>query len=365
MRQNPLPIAALLVLAPLAAGVVLAAGPPRREPSADVPAEKFYKNIQVFQGLPSDQLVASMQFMADSLGVKCSYCHVTSKDGPWPMEKDDKAAKNTARGMIRMMREIDRANFKGRLDVTCATCHRGSVDPASMPPLFSTVAAHPPASEAAAAPSVDAVLERYVSAAGGKDAMAKISSRVIRGTFTAANGESHPIEITLTASGKYRSSVTLEKGAFTIAYDGTKGWSSAGQGIRPMPPDEADRIRARARLFPASDLKSRFPALAVRGKEPIDGRDAWIVMARDAAGGRETFWFDAENGRLLRTLHRQHTALGDIPEQADYSDYRKVDGVEVPFTIRHTAPDRTDTIKAEEVTQNVAVDDGLFSAREP
>ena len=59
----------------------------------DVPAEKFYKNIQVFQGLPSTEIMPAMNFMANSLGVKCSYCHVTNDTGRWPVERDDKAAK--------------------------------------------------------------------------------------------------------------------------------------------------------------------------------------------------------------------------------------------------------------------------------
>ncbi|HET7453618.1 MAG TPA: hypothetical protein VFL12_12800, partial [Thermoanaerobaculia bacterium] len=72
---------------------------------------------------------------------------------------------------------------------------------------------------------------------------------------------------------------------------------------------------------------------------------------------------DAGSGLLLRTLHRQHTAFGDIPEQADFGDYREVDGVKVPFTIRHTAPDRSDTIRATEVRQNVALPDSTFTPK--
>ncbi len=331
----------------------------RRHPTPDVPAEKFYKNIQVLQGLPSDQLMPVMNFMADSLGVKCSYCHVTNDTGRWPMEKDDKAAKNTARKMIRMMREIDGANFKGRAAVTCATCHHGSTEPASMPPLLGSVPAHP--EMPAGAPSVDAVLEKYTEAVGGKDAIARIRNRELHGTFTGGDEKPHPIEIRQTADGRYRSEVKVEQGAFTIVFDGKAGTSGGPTRNNPMQPDEMERIRWRALLFPGADLKSRFPALAVRGKETIDGRDAWIVMGRDAAGGRETFWFDAGNGLLLRTLQSQHTAFGDIPERADYSDYRDVDGVKVPFTIRHTAPDRTDTIRAEEVKQNVELPDSTFA----
>jgi hypothetical protein len=357
-----LSLAAIFVVIAAAAR---AADVPRKTPSPDVPAEKFYKNIQVFQGLPSTEIMPAMNFMANSLGVKCSYCHVTNDTGRWPVERDDKAAKGRAREMIRMMREINKANFKGKLEVTCATCHHGSNDPASMPPLLAeAAAAHPAGASAAppASPSVDAVLEKYAAAIGGKEPLAKIRNREITGTFTGGDGEPHPIQITQTASGQYRSSVKVNEGSFTIVFNGTTGTSGGPSWNNPMQPDEVERIRTRARLFPAAGLKEKFPALAVRGSEKVDGRDAWLVTARADDGARMSFWFDAENGLLLRTLQRQHTALGDIPEQADYFDYREVDGVKVPFTIRHTAPDRGDTITATEIKQNVDVPVSLFTA---
>jgi hypothetical protein len=347
------------------AAAARAADVPSKTPSPDVPAEKFYKNIQVLQGTPSTEIMPIMNFMKDSLGVKCSYCHVTNDTGRWPVERDDKAAKGRAREMIRMTREINKANFKGKLQVTCATCHHGSNDPASMPPLLAeAAAAHSPGATAAppASPSVDAVLEKYATAIGGKESLAKIHSREITGTFTGGDGEPHPIQIMQTDSGQYRSSVKVNEGSFTIVFNGKTGTSGGPSWNNPMQPDEVERIRTRARLFPAAGLKEKFPALAVRGSEKVDGRDAWLVTARADDGARMSFWFDAENGLLLRTLQRQHTALGDIPEQADYSDYREVDGVKVPFTIRHTAPDRGDTITATEIKQNVDVPVSLFTA---
>jgi hypothetical protein len=356
------------LLSTLALGPLSAADAPRKTPSPDVPAEKFYKNIQVFPGLPSTELMPAMNFMANSLGVKCSYCHVTNDSGHWPMEKDDKAAKGRAREMIRMTREINKANFKGKLEVTCATCHHGANDPISTPPLpAESAAAHPsgPVPAPAAAPSVDVVLEKYVAAVGGREAIGKIRNRELKGTFTGGDGEAHPVEIAQTATGAYRSSVQVKEGAFTLAFDGKTGTSGGPSWNNPMPPDEVERIRARALLFPAADLKERFPALAVRGSEKIDGRDAWLVTGRAADGTRMNFWFDAQTGLLVRSLQRQRTALGDIPEQADFSDYRDVDGVKVPFTIRHTAPDRGDTVAAASVRQNVELSPSLFEAPAP
>src|SRR4030095_4026147 len=63
-------------------------------PSQDKPAEETYKNIQIFKGLPSSGVMRAMNFFTRSLGVDCTHCHV-----PGEFEKDDKAAKQTARKM--------------------------------------------------------------------------------------------------------------------------------------------------------------------------------------------------------------------------------------------------------------------------
>jgi hypothetical protein len=98
-------------------------------------AEQF-KNIQVLKDLPADQLYPTMHFMADSLGIQCVDCHV-GIPGQVDGEKDDKQMKLTARKMIKMTMEINKANFDGAKSgpsVTCYTCHRGSRQPLSTPP---------------------------------------------------------------------------------------------------------------------------------------------------------------------------------------------------------------------------------------
>ncbi|MEW6735479.1 MAG: c-type cytochrome [Acidobacteriota bacterium] len=92
------------------------------------PVEKAYKNIQVLKGLPSDQLMVVMKSFTESLGVSCTHCHVSMSVDE--ADKDDKPAKQTARKMLTMVREINKG-YPTAGQVTCFTCHRGSVKPAS------------------------------------------------------------------------------------------------------------------------------------------------------------------------------------------------------------------------------------------
>src|SRR5215471_12391418 len=101
-------------------------------------AEEEFKNIQALKGIPADQLIPTMQFIAASLGVECEHCHVAHA-----FEKDDKKAKVTARKMIGMMMTINKDNFEGHREVTCYSCHRGAGDPIATP----IVTAEPPKPE--------------------------------------------------------------------------------------------------------------------------------------------------------------------------------------------------------------------------
>ena len=77
-------------------------------------AAEMNKNIQVLAALPAVELFPTMQFMAASLGVSCEYCHVSDDTGRWPMEKDDKPPKRTARRMLTMVQWINATEFDGR-----------------------------------------------------------------------------------------------------------------------------------------------------------------------------------------------------------------------------------------------------------
>ena len=82
-------------------------------------AEQVRKNIQVLKGLPDSQLFPVMNFIGDSLGVHCDYCHVSQGTDPatgreiWLYERDDKATKARAREMMRMVLEINKTTFGG------------------------------------------------------------------------------------------------------------------------------------------------------------------------------------------------------------------------------------------------------------
>src|SRR5215813_12011539 len=93
-------------------------------------AEQAYKNIQVFKGLPAEQVTPMMRVIARDLGVTCEFCHEEMD-----RSADSLETKETARSMIRMMNDINKNSFGGNTAVTCVTCHNGHSTPANVPVL--------------------------------------------------------------------------------------------------------------------------------------------------------------------------------------------------------------------------------------
>ncbi len=353
------------------AGTALLAGaqaPPSRNGPGAAPAAapktagEAFKNVRVLKDIPADQLIPTMQFISASLGVECNYCHVQGA-----FEKDDRKPKQAARTMILMMTAIDKANFDGDRDVTCFTCHRGSPKPESIPAI--AVEASKPAPEGAAAaapalPSVDQILAKYAQAVGA-EALEKVTSRVQRGRLLGFGGREMPIEVFEKAPDKRLSVVQTPRGEMITAFDGSRGWLTGREGPHPMSAAEAEAAKLDADLRFPLHVKQLFTAFAVRPSEKVDGRDAVLLVARNEGQPPLDLYFDAQTGLLLREERYADTALGYLPTQIDYADYRAVDGVQVAFRWTLARPGGRFTIQVDSTQQNVPIDDAKFAMPAP
>jgi hypothetical protein len=330
-------------------------------------AEEQFKNIQALKGIPAEQLIPAMQFIAASLGVECEFCHVHEK-----MDSDDKKPKKIARQMITMMLDIDKTNFEGRLEVTCYTCHRGAAMPVSIPAIkdeeMTAAMAGPekkPA-ENAALPKPEDLLDKYLAAVGGAAAVEKISTRVQKGKLTAFGGQSFPAEVYSKAPDKRVSVMHLQGGDSITAFDGQRGWLSVpGRPAHMMSASENESARLDADLHFAVHVKTLYPKFTIEKGEKIDGHDTYLVEGREEGRPPLRLYFDTQTGLLLRLVRYAQSPLGLNPTQIDYADYRETDGVKVPFRWTVARPGNRFTIQVEEMKQNVPVDETKFTPPPP
>jgi len=121
---------------------LLAAVATAQAPTNPGPLAPPYKNLQVLsKDITQPQLMQNMKFFAQSLGVRCSHCHVGVEGQPlstFDFASDAKREKQVARAMLRMVHRINSEDFGvkdfSQVKVTCYTCHRGALKPATFPP---------------------------------------------------------------------------------------------------------------------------------------------------------------------------------------------------------------------------------------
>ncbi len=323
-------------------------------------AGQAYKNVTELKDIPADQLGPAMQFISTSLGVQCDTCHVAGKP-----EADDKRAKKTAREMIAMTMAINKNAFHGQTQVTCFSCHRGAERPVAIPPVLETDAAAKPEAPAPTAgstpPTADSILEKYVTALGGADAMKKVTSRVATGVIIVSGKES-PIDVITKAPNK-RVTISHSSGndSYT-AFDGTIGWmGSAGRPAREMSPADAKGSALDSEFYLPLRMKEIFTQL--RPGRPDKIGDVSVLTLTGTRQGLPPvrFFFDANSGLLLRMVRYTENPLGRMPVQIDYADYRDVDGAKTPFRWTLSRPNGRFTIQLNEVKANVPVDDAKFA----
>jgi photosynthetic reaction center cytochrome c subunit len=326
--------------------------------TAEKNAEEAFKNIQILKGIPADQLVTAMEFMASSLGVECTYCHVEGR-----FEKDDKKPKQTAREMIKMMSSINGNSFEGRREVTCYSCHRGSSKPVDTPVLEvkDRLNQRVEASLPASLRTVDEVLQRYVSALGGATAIQKISSRREIGHIDVA-GRSQSVEVFVQSPDKWALVRHLPEGQSTTIYNGRSGWfSMPGRNPRELHIAELEAARMDADLQFPLHVRQMFPALRIEYPETIAGHEADVLFAEWEGRPAAKFYFDNQSGLLVRVIRYSESTLGLNPWQVDDTDYRDVHGVQVPFRVILSEPGNSSTIQFEQIQHNMAVDPAKFS----
>jgi hypothetical protein len=355
----------------LAGGTALITRSYAQQPQGDKPVEQTRKNIQVLKGLPDSQLFTVMNFIRTSLGVSCAYCHVNSGGDKWEWEKDDKPTKVIARQMMRMQFALNQGNkdiFGTTGGVTCYTCHRGQTKPAIMPTLPQAPPAGGAAGEAkvetAPLPTVDQVLDKYVQGLGGEAAFKKLNTRVMKGAQITFDGTSIPLETYQTAPNKLVTILTTPRqGVMMSGYNGTIAWSKNARGQRELGGAQLALMKRASDFYGDIKPKEVFPNLTVTGREKIGDHETIVLTSKVSDARTEKLYFDTQTGLLLRILAITQTLLAPIPEQTDFEDYREVDGIRLPFTIRQSFVDPWVgwTRKFTEIKHNVAVDDAKFN----
>jgi len=340
-------------------------------------AESVFKNVQILKGIPVDRFMGTMGFFSASVGLNCTDCHVAESGGNWARYADDTPLKQMTRRMMLMVNSINQTNFGSRQVVTCDTCHRGTNRPNVMPSLASLYSSPPPAEpgdlfrQAGGQPPADQILDEYLKALGGPERLDGLASFVASGTYMGYNdSEKSALEVFANAQGQRTMIVHSQDGDSTTTLDGRNGWIAGPLSERPVPllaltGQELDGAKLEAAVFFPGRIKEALTNWRVGFPTEIEDHKVRVVQGTTPAGGTATLCFDEKTALLVRLVRFAESPVGRIVVQVDYSDYRDVAGVKIPFRWTVTWLDGRSRYEVTSMQPNVRIDAAKFSTPAP
>ena len=147
-------------------------------------------------------------------------------------------------------------------------------------------------------------------------------------------------------------------------YDGRAAWVMLPLtvvGEYPLNASALEGAKLDAQLAFPGGLKQFFSAWRVSYPTTLDGKGVYVVQGTGANGLVATFYFDKQSGLLTRMVRYAASAMGRVPTQMDFSDYRPVNGVMMPFKWVYGWVSGQEEYALTDVQPNVAVDAAKFA----
>lgn len=187
------------------------------------------------------------------------------------------------------------------------------------------------------AQTVDDVINKHVAALGGKEKLSKIQNVVMEGSLN-IQGTEISLTVTQVHNKLNRQDITaMGMHGFDMMTD-TEGWQYMPfQGMQKPEPKTADEVKKSQSDLdiagPLVDYAAKGHKAELLGKEDVEGTECYKIKVTLAAGKEVTFFIDPTSNMIIRTKETRKFNGQDTELQTDFSDYKEVEGVKMPFSI--------------------------------
>ena len=207
------------------------------------------------------------------------------------------------------------------------------------------------------------VMEKYLDAIGGRDALTKVEDRttIMRGT---AMGQALTIIVKQKAPNKMRQEVKAGGMDQTIIFDGEKGVMKAATKNVDVTGKELEQLKIEATMELLLDIEGNGVKLDFEGTEKINGKDAHKIKMTLPSGIRWFNYFDAESGLKIKEQKEMQTQMGLIEQVVTYDNYTEVEGIKYPFKITQSFGPQSVEMTVSSVKVNKGLADDIFKIAE-
>ncbi|ARN79455.1 peptidase, M16 family protein [Nonlabens spongiae] len=197
------------------------------------------------------------------------------------------------------------------------------------------------------------VLDSYIKAIGGEEAVSKIKSTDMFAVYTSPMGEL-VLEMKRANNDKFLQTVQVAGNVVQkqVYKDGKALMSAQGQ-TRELEGDEKMAVAAEALMFP--ELTAADKAELVKA-ERFDDSNVYIIKWSDT----KNRYYDIQSGLLLAEENIMKTPQGEMSNVLRFEDYKEVEGVKFPMMLKQDMMGQTLSFEVKKMDVNSGLSDKDF-----
>ena len=214
--------------------------------------------------------------------------------------------------------------------------------------------------------TADQIVQKHVEAIGGTTKLNAIQSLVVTGTASILGQTEAPLTIQVKRPNLMRLEITFQGKKVVQAFDGTIAWT-----MNPLvdsEPKQSSEEDTRAAQESSDfiggnlvDYKSKGNTVELVDKEDIEGIAVYKLKITKKSGSVEYDYLDAASFLPIKTEGRRKQLGQEILYESEIADYKPVEGVLIPFSVKQMVNGRLAMqITIEKMDANVPVDEAVF-----
>jgi len=216
--------------------------------------------------------------------------------------------------------------------------------------------------------TADQLVAKNTEAKGGAEALRALQSVKLTGKMLVNQGQFElGFAETKKRPGRVRTEISLQGMTAVQAYDGQEGWQiSPFQGRKDpekMSADDTKALIEEAEVDgPLIDWKEKGSTVEYLGTEDVDGTLAHKLKVTRKNGDIQYVYLDPDHFLEIRIVSQRIEKGAQVETETDLSDYEKVNGVFLPFSVESGRKGASDKQKVilDKAEGNPPVDDAVF-----
>ena len=214
------------------------------------------------------------------------------------------------------------------------------------------------------AQSADEIVAKNIAAKGGEARLKAVQTVRQSGNLN-IQGQNAQLTVMTKRPNLSRQDIIINGITISMAFDGTNAWMHnpmVSGAVTEMPAEQAEMIKDQADIDgPLLDYKAKGSTVELIGLEDANGKKAFHLRVSRKALPPTELYIDSTTFLEVKTVN---TVPGTGTLEIIFGDYRTVDGLTVPFSVKSTAAGMTiSDLKLDKVEFNVNLPADTFKIK--